>query len=93
MILILDQYFLNDLIYLKKNRSNHFILLYFSRFGSSAAVSQMIMRLVIMIVFTLYFSSSLLNKALGNLKVQSRLFVRFEILTLKKGTFGLINDL
>jgi hypothetical protein len=87
MILILDHYFLNDLIYLKKlNRSDHFILLYFSRFGSSAAVSKMILRLVIMIVFTLYCNSSLL----GNFK---RLFVHFDILTLKKGTFGAKNDL
>jgi hypothetical protein len=43
-----------------------------------------------MIVFTLYCNCSLLSKALGNFK---RLFVRFEILTLKKGTFGAQNDL
>jgi hypothetical protein len=36
---------------------------------------------------------SLLSTALGNFKSSNRLLVRFENLTLKKGTFGAKNDL
>jgi hypothetical protein len=68
------------------------ILFYFSRFGSSAAVSKMILRVASVIVFTLYCNCSLLRTALGNFKVQNRLLVRFEK-TLKKGTFGAKNNL
>jgi hypothetical protein len=48
----------------------------------------MILRVAMVIVFTLYCNCSLLIS-----KVQNRLLVRFENLTLKKGTFEAKNDL
>jgi hypothetical protein len=63
------------------------------RFGSSAAVSTQQYDIEACYHDCVYFTvtvSFLLSKALGKFK---RLFDRFEILTLKKGTFGAKNDL
>jgi hypothetical protein len=66
------------------------MLFYFLRFGSSAAVSKMILRVAMVIVFTLYRNCSLLSTALGNFKSSKS---TFENLALKKGTFGAKNDI
>jgi hypothetical protein len=52
-------------------------LFYFSRFGSSAAVSKMILRVAMVIVFTLYCNCSLLSPALGNFKSSKSTFGPF----------------